>query len=76
LKIVTLEGYRLFVENGITVNFDCTMKYFTIYENGTLTASDGNAVQRFYLGVVEGGMPQELRSEGNDVFSIESEAAG
>ncbi|MCI3987530.1 flagellar hook-basal body protein, partial [Bacillus vallismortis] len=75
LQLGTGDGYPVLDENGNTVNIDSTMKKITINENGTLTASDGNAVQRFNLGVVPVNNPQELKSDGNNLFSIDQEAA-
>ncbi|KFC29778.1 flagellar hook-basal body complex protein FlhP [Bacillus sp. PS93] len=75
LQLVTGNGYPVLDENGNTVNIDSSMKNITINKNGTLTASDGNAVQRFNLGVVQVNNPQELKSEGNNLFSIDNAVA-
>ncbi|KAA6448018.1 flagellar hook-basal body protein [Bacillus atrophaeus] len=78
LQLVTGDGYRVLDENGNPINIDDSMKQITISENGTLTASTGNvggASQQFNLGVVQVNNPQKLKSEGNNLFSLNGNAA-
>ncbi|MCY8908401.1 flagellar hook-basal body protein [Bacillus atrophaeus] len=78
LQLVTGDGFPVLDENGNPINIDDSMKQITISENGTLTASTGNAggtSQQFNLGVVQVNNPQELKSEGNNLFSLNGNAA-
>ncbi|MDL5143225.1 flagellar hook-basal body protein [Bacillus atrophaeus] len=78
LQLVTGDGYPVLDDNGNPINIDDSMKQITISENGTLTASTGNAgdaSQQFNLGVVQVNNPQALKSEGNNLFSLNGNAA-